>query len=69
MPAPALRFTLTPGERQTTLWLRLHAHFTAMLTARREQNDFPRSEPDTARLRGEIALLKELLDLNTDRLP
>jgi hypothetical protein len=61
------KFVLTPQERDSVLWRRLKQQFALMLQTRRESNDTPFDPIVTASLRGEITILKYLLDLETDR--
>jgi len=62
-------FRLNLGERHSPLWGRLREHFLEMLGTRRLRNDAPLDVMETARLRGEIGVLKEILDLDKDRTP
>lgn len=64
---PPQAFELTPGERISPLWQRLHAHLEARLIALRTKNDNPlQTEQQTAALRGEISCLKHLISLNEE---
>lgn len=56
-------FQLTHADRNSDLWRRLHAHYTARLADRRAANDAPASEAATAHARGRIHEIKELLAL------
>lgn len=62
-------FGLTKGERNTLVWIRIKGHLKDMLQRKREDNDTSMDELQTAKIRGEIALLKEILDLDEDRNP
>lgn len=57
---------LTPGEKLTPLWLKLEAYLSNRLQALRERNDSPKSEHETATLRGQIGEVKALLALGKD---
>jgi hypothetical protein len=54
-------FELTEVEKHQALWIKLSAYLRTRLTALREQNDFSRSEVDTAITRGQIMLVKSLI--------
>ena len=56
-------FTLTAEDRQSSLWRRREAHFTERLARARARNDHPMPETDTASIRGEIKILRELIKL------
>jgi hypothetical protein len=61
-------FRLDDGERAHPLWQRLKAHWTAQLADLRVRNDRATlTEPETAALRGRIACLRGILDLDKDR--
>lgn len=67
MIEPKKQFLLTRDERDTNLWTKLMAHWSDRLASLRAQNDnSDRNEIDTAKLRGQIAELKQLLALNND---
>ena len=56
------RFTLTPGEQQTPLYIKLRKHWETRLQELREKNDSAALTPEeTARLRGRIDEIKLLL--------
>ena len=55
--------TLTPIEQQSAVWKKLSSHMAARLDELRRKNDGDASEVETARTRGRIAQLKELLAL------
>jgi hypothetical protein len=55
--------TLTPQDLQSATWRKLEAHLTERLTALRAQNDGELDETSTARLRGRLAQIKEILAL------
>lgn len=59
----AEEFSLKPIERNSAMWLRLAEHLTARLNTHRAVNDSPKSEIETATLRGRIAELKAILSL------
>ena len=52
---------LTEFERQTTVWQKIEEELTTRLTVAREQNDGDLDPPATARLRGKIAVYREIL--------
>lgn len=54
---------LTPEDFETRTWERFAAHLTARIDALREENDQFLDDVKTARIRGRIAELKELLAL------
>ena len=56
----ATPFKLTEFEAQSALWQKVSAELQAMLDSRRLRNDCDLTEKETARLRGEIALLKQI---------
>lgn len=66
MSDPKPPFFLTPDEKDSRVWKRLMAHFDERLGILRMQNDGVKSEVDTALLRGRIAELKRIMDLNKD---
>lgn len=71
MSAPAAPeiFRLTSAERTSPLWLRLRSHLQERLAKARARNDGALAPDETARLRGRIACLKDLLALEEDRPP
>lgn len=56
-------FELTKQERESSVWKKLEAHYKGRLELRRTQNDGDKSAEETAKLRGRIAEIKELLGL------
>lgn len=56
--------TLTEHERQTAVWLKIKSHLDARLIELRTANDRDTNEIDTAKVRGRIAEVKALLELN-----
>lgn len=50
-------------ERQSAAWLKLEKYTEERLTALRQQNDGDLDPLATSRLRGRIAMCKEILDL------
>lgn len=60
-------FELSNGEKLHPLWLRLKAHLEAELQLARSKNDHPKSENETATLRGDIRRLKAIIALGDDR--
>ena len=65
MTAPREPFALTHDERMTPLWSKLVKHMEAKLDELRAMNDGEYGEVMTAKLRGRIAMLKDLLALDT----
>ena len=61
------KLTLTPMERQSPLWLELMAHFEKRLAHLRIQNEGPLDPIKTADMRGRIAEIKALMDLDIDK--
>lgn len=59
-------FELTKHERDSAVWKKLEAHYKAKLELRRTQNDSDKSAEETAKLRGRISEIKELLGLGQD---
>lgn len=59
-------FILTADERMTPVWRKLVAHMEAKLAELRESNDGDYGQVDTAKLRGRIAMLRELLQLDKE---
>jgi hypothetical protein len=55
----------TSHELQSSTWVKLRDHLQERLTALRCQNDGDLDEMATARLRGRVACLKEILALGT----
>jgi hypothetical protein len=68
-PATPEIFRLSAAERASPLWLRLKAHLNERLAKARTRNDGALAPDETARLRGRIACLKDLLALEEDRPP
>lgn len=58
--------TLSLGEKHSSAWQRLHAHYQARLKELREKNDTMMSETERCKLLGKIEEVKELLALNND---
>lgn len=56
--------TLDAIETRSAVWIKLHAHLRSQLQAMRERNDGAQLDAiETARLRGRIAQVKEILAL------
>jgi hypothetical protein len=65
---PDDEFSLTEGDKQSSLWLRLRSHLLDRLDRARRRNDDPnQAEQATAALRGEIRCLKAIIALGDDR--
>lgn len=58
-------FTLTPGDLISPTWARLRKHMEARLQSLRAKNDNDLDPIATAKLRGEVKALKNLLALST----
>jgi hypothetical protein len=60
-------FALSENERRNPLWLKLREHLAQMLANKRGKNDDAAlTENQTAKLRGEINLLKALVALGDE---
>jgi hypothetical protein len=60
-------FILSDSERRNPLWLKLREHFAQMLANKRGNNDDPNlTEIKTAKIRGEINLLKAIIALGDE---
>lgn len=57
-------FTLTPGDLISPTWARLKRHMEARLQSLRAKNDNDLDPIATAKLRGEIKVLKNLIALS-----
>lgn len=55
---------LTEAEKISALWIRLHAHLSEKLEIARKKNDGDLTPDQTAKLRGRISALKEILALS-----
>lgn len=66
MNEPKKPFMLTHEQRNSKLWLDLMDYFEGRLAEKRLLNDAPCAEIDTARRRGAIAELKEIMRLNKE---
>lgn len=60
---------LTHADRASAAWQRLRAHYAERLSVLRSMNDGDIDEVATARLRGRIAEIKNLLALDDDEDP
>lgn len=58
---------LGPHERGSATWAKLKAYLEERLAKLREKNDRRRSQQETDFLRGEIAEVKHLLSLGTEK--
>lgn len=61
--------TLTDLEKQSAVWLKLERHLTETLTSLRSQNDGDLDLTATARLRGRINAVKQILALGVSPEP
>lgn len=66
MTAMEPQFTMTESDRRSSLWLRLSEHLTNRLAQYRGKNDGPLTPDETARMRGCIACVKEILALGNE---
>jgi hypothetical protein len=57
-------FRLNQNDRGSATWSRLLAHLRDELIAMRAKNDSPLDEHQTATLRGKIAMLKQIIELD-----
>lgn len=62
-------FELSQSDRQSEIWRRLYAELTKRLNVRREENDGQLDEAQTARVRGHIECIKDLLALGDEPPP
>lgn len=60
---------LSPIEAQSLIWLKIKKHMTERLEVLRAKNDGDLDTTETARLRGRIAALKELIALDESPVP
>lgn len=63
---PPLSLSLTNSQKQSSAWMAVLNHMRVRQAALREQNDGNHSPEVTANLRGQIAMLRELIDLDKD---
>ena len=54
-------FRLSMTERQSGLWQKLATYLEGRLMIMREKNDNPLDDVNTAKLRGKIEMIKEIL--------
>lgn len=59
-------FKLTPGERNNPLWAKLERYLNDRLEMNRRKNDGDLEPLETAKVRGRIAVIKDLLALAKD---
>lgn len=57
---------ISPADRDSAVWQRLRAYYSERLALLRVMNDGDNAEIATARLRGRIAEIKHLLDMEAD---
>lgn len=62
-------FQLTPNELRTSTWRKLKEHLDARLVALRVKNEDDLDPVKTARVRGEIKVIKDLLALDASSDP
>lgn len=53
-------------ERETALWAKIRAHYEERLLTLRMQNDGDKSQDETAKIRGRIAEVRLLLNMDKD---
>lgn len=58
---------ITEGERNQAVWQKLKTYLEAELAVLRARNDKPMTDDATARLRGRIAAVKDVLSLGTEK--
>jgi len=58
--------TLTPLDKASSLWIRLHAHYTARLKDLRERNDQVMTEGERNKLLGQIFEVKKFLAMGQE---
>lgn len=61
------QFRLTPQDKASAVWPKLKAFMEQERDALRRKNDMQLGELETAALRGQIAQLSTLIDLDKDR--
>lgn len=59
-------FQLTPSEQQSDLWRKLKTELTKRLQTHREANDSQLAPDMTARLRGHIECLREIISIGDE---
>lgn len=70
IPPPNQRPNLGVAELNSGLWREIHEHFTKRLQMLRETNDArTKGKRETAFIRGQIAMAKEILSLGDDTHP
>jgi hypothetical protein len=60
------KFSMTPADRQSAVWLKLKEHYTQRLNTLREQNDGKLDAEATAKIRGRIAECKLIISLGKE---
>lgn len=58
--------TLTPLDKASSLWIRLHVHYAARLQDLRERNDQVMTEAERNKLLGQIFEVKKLLAMGQE---
>lgn len=66
MNEPKPQFFLTEHEKKNPVWIKLVEHWNERLLSLRKQNDSEKPEASTAKLRGQIAEVKAMLELNNE---
>ena len=59
-------FALSIGDRQSAVWRKILAHLNEKLANARAKNDGDLDEVTTAKVRGQIGILKALIALDKD---
>lgn len=67
IPQTPKQFELTQAERESHLWKKLMKHFEQRIANMRAQNDSDLDERTTARVRGRIAEVRDLMNLDKPR--
>jgi hypothetical protein len=60
------KFSMTPADRQSAVWLKLKEHYTQRLSLLRAQNDGNLDAEATAKIRGRIAECKQIMSLGQE---
>lgn len=59
------KFVLTRQDQDSATWAKMKVYLELRLDILRKKNDGSLSDVETARVRGQIAMIKELLGLDT----
>jgi len=66
---PPERIALTPGDKQSSLWIKLAGHINERIGRLQRELEGPLAPEETANRRGRIAELRALLALEKDQPP